>query len=140
MGMPPSVSQSRIFYVTRCHDQVSCDGDCFGVFFAPDRVRSFFIASAARLPVEVGPAAISAIKAFSFYSSSEIRHRYVIAPSVLVVACLWTSESRSGESAIDNGPAECEKPPGPTGAGVREGDRLAREGPPQHGMCRIFCV
>jgi hypothetical protein len=50
-----------MFYGIRCHDQLSCDGDCVGVFFAPDVARSFFIVSAVRLPVEVVPAAISTI-------------------------------------------------------------------------------
>src|SRR5882724_5045967 len=49
---------SRICYLARCHDQVSCDGNCVGVCFTPDVARSFFIASAVRPPVEVVPAVI----------------------------------------------------------------------------------
>jgi hypothetical protein len=60
-------------------------------------------------------------KAYDFLSSKRVRHRHSIAPPVLVVARLWVPDSRSGESEIDNGPAECEKPPGPGGAGARAG-------------------
>jgi hypothetical protein len=76
-------------------------------------------------------------KAFNLFSSQEIRHRYFIVPSLIVVEWLLTLDSRSVEPKIDNGPAECETPPGPTCARVREGDRITGNGPPQDDAERV---
>jgi hypothetical protein len=57
-----------------------------------------------------------------FVTSTSIRHRYCIAPSVIVVAWPWTLVCRAGESEIDNGP------PGPKGDGIRDSEIFQRLG------------